>query len=619
MEHELVEIRDFLAGHAPFSELPAEVLATLPARCTVRYHRRGSTILSPDDVVTSFSIVRSGAVDIHDRAGGLVERVDVGDSFGVNGLLGKPPYGFVATAVEDTLVFVVPEATFRELLTHSCVSSFFLMQQAGRLRQAAETVRSADHGGAVLRTRVTEMITGEPISVEPAATVREVAAIMREHRISSVLVLDGDRLSGIVTDRDLRNRVIAEGLPYETPARDIMTSDPVVIDVDALALEALMEMLSRGIHHLPVLDRGRPVGLVTSTDLVRLERSNPLYLVQDVSRQTSAQGLAGIAARLPALVDDLVVQDAGAGDISRLISAVADAIHRRLIALAQERLGPAPVPYCWVVLGSQARHESALGGDQDTALILSDDAGPEHADYFTDLARFVTDGLVECGYPLCDGDVMATNPRWRQPLASWRRIFREWIEEPTPDAVLGAAIFFDMRPVAGDSDLFDALRRDVLSRTPRAGNFLAHLVKQAVEHQPPLGLFRGFVLDKGGEEASSLDLKHRGVGPLVDIARAHALSIGSPAVETRARLVAARTERRVSENSAADLLAAFEFISHLRLRHQAGRVREGLPPNNHVPPATLTSFEKRTLKDAFGVVRAGQTVLGQRAPLGFMS
>ncbi|MDO5627861.1 MAG: DUF294 nucleotidyltransferase-like domain-containing protein [Mobilicoccus sp.] len=620
MEHELVEIRDFLAEQAPFADLSADVLSTLPSRITVRYHRRGQTILRPDDVIDSFFLVRSGAVDIHDRAGGLVERVDVGDSFGVNGLLQPPPYGFVATAVEDTLVFVIGEPTFRELLGHGAVSSFFLMQQAGRLRAAAESVRSSDNGGAVLRTRVIDMVAKDPIALPPETPVQELAATMRDLRISSVLIQDEQgALCGIVTDRDLRNRVVAAGLGYDTLAREVMTADPVVIGADALALEALMEMLGRGIHHLPVLDHGRPVGLVTSTDLVRLERSNPLYLVQDVSRQTDAEGLAQIAARLPSLVEDLVSQDATAGDISRLISAVADAIHRRLIALGVEKLGPAPVPYCWVVLGSQARHESGLGGDQDTALILDDTAGPEHVDYFADLARFVTDGLITCGYPACPGDVMATNPRWRQSLATWKRTFREWIEEPTPDAVLGATIFFDMRPVAGEADLFEELRRDLLARTPRAANFLAHLAKQAVDHQPPLSLFRGFVLDKGGAEASSLDLKHRGVGPVVDLARVHALSLGAPAVETRARLGAARLERLISENSAADLLAAFEFISHLRLRHQAGRVREGLAPNNHVPPGTLTAFEKRTLKDAFGVVRTGQSVLGQRHPVGFVS
>lgn len=620
MEPELAEVRDFLAAHAPFSDLPDDVLAAVPARCSLRYHRRGSTILRPDEVVTSFLIVRSGALDVHDPAGGLVERVDVGGSVGVNGLLQPPPYGFVVTAVEDTLVLVVPGEVFRDLLTYPGVSSYFMLQQAHRLRQAVESVQISDHGGAVLRTRIADMLGRAPVIARPDATVREAARTMREARVSSVLVLDStDRLCGILTDRDLRNRVVAEGLSVEVPIAEVMTTDPITLESDALALEALLEMLGRGIHHLPVVEDGRPRGLVTSTDLIRLEQSSPLYVVQDVSRQSSPEGLAAVARRLPSIVDHLVTQDASASDISRVVTAVADALHRRLILLAEEKFGPPPVPYCWVALGSQARYESGLGGDQDSALILDDSATLEHATYFAEFAEFITDGLVLCGYPRCPGDVMATNPRWRQTETAWRAIFAEWIERPTPDAVVGATIFFDMRALAGDTDMCERLRRHVLARTPQASTFLAHLIKQAVFHQPPLGLFRGLVLEKGGPNESTLDLKHRGVGPVAEIARAQALSVGSTAVDTRGRLAGARSAGRMSESSVADLLDAFEFISYVRLRHQAGRVREGHAPDNFVSPASLSSFEKRTLKDAFGVVRQAQTALAQRQPLGYIS
>lgn len=621
MEPELAEVRDFLAAHEPFSRLPAGVLDVLPGRCTIRYHRRGTTILDPDDTVSALLVVRSGAVDVHDRAGGLVERVDVGGSVGVTGLLEAPPYGFRVTAVEDTLVIAVPRATFEDLLTHAPVASHFLLQQAHRLRAAVETVQVADSGGAVLRTQVADMISGRIVTVDPGATVQQAAVLMREERVSSLLVLDdAGRLAGILTDRDLRNRVVAAALPLTSPVVQVMTPEPRTLPADALAFEALLEMLARDIHHLPVVDAdGRPLGLVTNTDLVRLERSSPLYLVQDVGKQTSTAGLAAVAARIPSIVDHLVTQDASAGDISRVVTAIADAIHRRLIALAEARLGPAPAPYCWVVLGSQARHESGLGGDQDTAIVLDDALTPEQAGWFADLATFVTDGLVECGFPRCPGDVMATNPRWRQTESAWRAIFAEWLERPTPDALVGATIFFDMRPLAGDAELCERLRRHVLSRTPEARPFLAHLTKQAVAHQPPIGLFRGLVVEKSGPEKSTLDIKHRGVGPVCEIARVHALSMGSPAVDTRSRLQAAAAAGLMGAEAAEDLLDAFEFISYVRLRHQARRVREGAPPDNHVAPDTLGHFEKRTLKDAFGVVRSAQGVLAGRQPLGYMS
>ncbi|GAB46957.1 DUF294 nucleotidyltransferase-like domain-containing protein [Mobilicoccus pelagius] len=621
MEPELAEVKDFFASHEPFSRLPGAVLDALPRRCTMRYHRRGSTILDADDTVEALRVVRSGAVDVHDRAGGLVERVDVGGSVGVTGLLEAPPYGFRVTAVEDTLLLLVPRAAFEELLDHAPVSAHFLLQQAHRLRAAVKTVQVSDHGGAVLRTQVEEMVSGRLVTIDPARTVQEAAAAMQAERVSSLLVLDvAGRLAGILTDRDLRNRVVAAALPYSTTVAEVMTPDPLTLGLEAPAFEALLEMLGRGVHHLPVVDgAGRPQGLVTSTDLMRLERSSPLYLVQDVGRQTSTVGLAAVAARLPSIVDHLVTQDVSAGDVSRVVTAVADAIHRRLVALAEARLGPPPVPYCWVVLGSQARHESGLGGDQDTAIVLDDSATAADADWFADLATAVTDGLVECGFPRCPGDVMASSPRWRQTESAWRGIFAEWLDHPTPEALVGAAIFFDMRPLAGDAELCERLRRDVLARTPHARPFLAHLTKQAVEHQPPLGLFRGLVVERSGPQQSTLDIKHRGVGPVVEIARVHALSSGSPAVETRARLQEAAAAGRMDADAAADLLDAFEFISYVRLRHQARRVREGGPPDNHVAPETLGHFEKRTLKDAFGVVRAAQGVLAGRLPLGYIS
>lgn len=620
MEPELVEVRDFLAAHAPFSELPRDVLDALPAQSTLRYHRRGTILLRPDDRVTSLIVVRSGAVDVHEQGGGLVERVDVGGTVGVTGLVEKGPYGFDVTAVEDTLVLELPAAVFHRLVDHPNVGTFFLEQQVTRLRQAVESVQVSETGGDVLRTPVTDMISGRVVVATPEISVQEAAQLMRTERVSSVLVLHPDgRLCGILTDRDLRNRVVAEGLSVTSRLAQVMTPEPITLRPDALAFEALLEMLARDVHHLPVVEGGRPLGVVTSTDLVRLERSNPLYLVQDVTSQTTVEGLAEGAARLPSIVESLVTQDASASDISRVVTAVADALHRRLLVLAEKRLGPPPVPYCWVVLGSQARHESGLGGDQDTAIIVDDRGAHDHDAYFADLAAFVTDGLVACGYPRCPGGVMATNPRWRQTERAWRGIFAEWIDEPTPDALVGAAIFFDMRPIHGRAELCERLRAHVLSRTPGARTFLAHLTKQAIEHQPPLGLFRGFVVEKSGEHQRTLDLKHRGVGPVTEIARVQALSLGSPAVDTRGRLAAARAAGRMNPGSVDDLLDAFEFIGYVRLRHQAGCVRSGAKPDNFVAPDSLSSFEKRTLKDAFGVVRSAQSVLAQRQPLGLIS
>ena len=441
---------------------------------------------------------------------------------------------------------------------------------------------------------------------------------MKEHGASSLLVMDGEQLAGIVTDRDLRNRVLAVGVSPERPVREVMTAGPVVGDADALAFEVLLEMVGRNIHHLPILEHDLPIGVVTTTDLMRMVQASPVYVVGDIQKQSDVEGVATVSARLPAVVEALVGQDASADDIGRVVTAIGDAVERRLITLAEAELGGAPVPYTWVALGSRARLEQALAADQDNAIIISDEATDADLAWFEELARRVSAGLVECGYPTCPGDVMATNPRWRLRLQDWRQEFATWLTQPVPDAILQASIFFDMRPVHGDSGLFPELHHDILARAPQSRLFLAHLAKAATLNEPPLGFFRGFVLAKEGEHADTLDIKRGGIGAVVELARVHALALGSPAVNTVARLQAAIAGGIMSEEKGADLTDAFEFISYVRLRHQAAQVREGRPVDNHVNPDQLSSFDKRHLREAFAIVRSAQSAMASRYPTTFM-
>ena len=441
---------------------------------------------------------------------------------------------------------------------------------------------------------------------------------MKEHGASSLLVMDGEALAGIVTDRDLRNRVLAVGLGADRPVQEVMTAGPFVGDADALAFEVLLEMVGRNIHHLPILEHDRPIGVVTTTDLMRMVQASPVYVVGDIQKQSDVEGVATVSARLPAVVESLVGQDASADDIGRVVTAIGDAVERRLITLAEAELGGAPVPYTWVALGSRARLEQALAADQDNAIIISDEATDADLAWFEELARRVSAGLVECGYPTCPGDVMATNPRWRLRLQDWRQEFATWLTQPVPDAILQASIFFDMRPVHGDSGLFPELHHDILARAPQSRLFLAHLAKAATLNEPPLGFFRGFVLAKEGEHADTLDIKRGGIGAVVELARVHALALGSPAVNTVARLQAAIAGGIMSEEKGADLTDALEFISYVRLRHQAAQVREGRPVDNHVNPDQLSSFDKRHLREAFAIVRSAQSAMASRYPTTFM-
>lgn len=621
MTAELVEIRDFLAAHPPFEDLPPRVLDALPGQLTLRYFKRGTPLMSLGADSDVLYILRSGAVDILDEQGALVERGDVGTCFGTTTLINGNPSKFTVTTIEDSLALIMPAATFQRLADdHQSFSDYFKAQRASRMRSAVESMHLTDSGDAVLKTRVRDIIRPPLLKLPQTASIREAAQLMSAKNRSALLVHDGSQISGMITDRDLRNRVLATGRDPGEPVSAIMTPDVISVGADTLAFEVLLQMSSRNIHHVPVCDQGMPIGIVSAGDLLRLEHSSPVYLVGDVARQPDLDGLIRAAHRLPLVVERLVTQDATADDIGHVVTAVGDAIERRLLELTHADLGPAPVPYCWVVLGSRARQEQGLAGDQDNALIYADDlpAGvtqEEVTAYFEALAQRVVAGLEACGYPRCPGDVMATNPRWRAPLATWRRYFHEWTRQPEPDAVLNASIFFDMRPVVGDAALFTQLQEYVLSLTPDATIFLAHLAKNAMHHEPPLGFFRGLVLEKHGDKRDTLDLKKGGINAVVELARVHALAKGNPAVNTQARLAATVSAGLLTDHRAQNVKDAYEFISYVRLRHQVRQLREGRRPDNFVGADELTSFEKRHLKDAFYIIRKTQGLLSQSYPL----
>ena len=422
LDVELSEVRDFLAHHEPFDVLPAAVLDTLPARMSVEYFRRGSRLIERGRDNSHLYVLRSGAAEVHDAQGSLVDRGGEGSCFGSITLTQGNPSTFDVTAIEDSLALLLPAEDFHQLCAdHPEVDSFFDAQRASRMSGAVAALQLSSTGSAILKTRVRDLVGREPVAVATTSTVREAAQVMSQHRVSSLLVMDGERLAGILTDRDLRTRVLAAGVDPGVAVTTVMTAEPVTGAVDALAFEVLLEMVGRHIHHLPIVDgTGFPVGIVTTTDLLRLEQANPVYLAGDIAKQPDVEGVATVANRLPQMVQALVEQDASADDIGRVVTAVGDAVERRVIALAEADLGPPPVPYCWVALGSRARLEQALAADQDNAILVDDSMRPEHAAWFEALAARVTDDLVTCGYPRCPGEVMATNPRWRQPLAGWR-------------------------------------------------------------------------------------------------------------------------------------------------------------------------------------------------------
>ena len=411
---------------------------------------------------------------------------------------------------------------------------------------------------------------------------------MTEHAVSSLLVTRADnQLEGIVTDRDLRSRVLAAGLDRAQPVGEIMTPNPLTVSTDAPAMEALLHMAERGIHHLPVVDEGRLHGIVTQSDVTRLLHNDPVYLAADLSRRSSQQELTGAFTEATRLAGRFVERGSTPAEASSLVTLAADAVARRLCTLAEEELGPPPVEYAFVAVGSQGRREMALASDQDSALVLADDYDASvHGEYFAALSTFVCEGLADAGQVLCPGDMMAMTPEWRMTCSEWTETFRRWIRDPQPDALLNAQIFFDFRVLYGNERLGRLVHNAAVDMGKGATRLHAHLASLAARREPPLTFFRGLVVERDGDYANTLDIKKGGTAGIVQMGRLFALASGSPVVDTRQRLREAAGDA-VSRQGAQELVDAFDFLRALSFQHQARPIARrrsaGLPHRSKEP------------------------------------
>jgi CBS domain-containing protein len=611
MEIELQEIRDFLAACSPFNELTDGGLDTLPAQLTIRYFRRSSVFPPREDGDSSAWLLRSGAVDFRDSNGQLLDRLAEGDLYTGHCEWLTDTRQQAGVVSEDALLYEIPCGLLKQL----CQSSEeFNKHLTADLRQRLQHA-AAPRDTSLLTLKAGDLIQREPVTVAASASLQQTAQAMTEHGVSSVMVLDGEQLAGIITDSDLRRRCVAENLPVTTLAGDIMTAELTMVDRETPLFQAIMLMTRLQVHHLPVMQGKRLLGMLSSADITRQQSSNPAFISTDIFRAESIEDLAVISTRLPELQLQLASSSATALHIGEAVSSITDAFAERLLVLGEEKYGPPPVPYVWLAGGSEARQEQTCHSDQDNAMIISDDMQPEHTDYFAQLAQFVSDGLNACGYIYCPGDAMASNPEWCQPLQVWRQYFNRWISSPEPKSLMLSSIFFDLRPVYGDFSLFEQLQTEVLAQTQKSSIFIAYTAANALTHRPPLGIFKNLVLIHDEEHDRTLDIKHRGIVPVTDIARTLALAHGLQAVNTTDRLRAAIDAGGVSRAMGANLIDALEYIASLRIAHQARQIRNGEKPDNYLPPDTLSELERRHLKDAFSVIADMQNTFDNRYQL----
>ena len=445
---------------------------------------------------------------------------------------------------------------------------------------------------SILTLPVKHLIKGAPVFIAADATVGQAAHAMQSARAGSILI--ATEPPGIVTDRDLRGRVLGAGLGPETAVTQIMSRPLITLDADALAFTALRIMLEENIHHLPLTEEGKIVGVISSTDLLLHEGKNPLYLHGAIENLADPEKFVDYAAEIAALVEALFRGGLAAIQISQIVSSLNDALVKRLVALTLAKLGAAPTPYAWIVFGSEGRLEQTLLTDQDNALIYAEESEAARA-YFAALAKQVVDGLIRAGFPPCAGGFMATN--WCKPLMAWQELFDQWTRLPKPDALLDAAIFFDFRRVSGTLSI-ESLE-EVISAAKSQRLFLAHMARGALDFYPPLGFFNRLRSDHG-----KVDLKRGGIAPAVALARVAALAAGSRERSTLERLhIAADSGAFLSREDANALGEIFPFLFNLRLDQQVKSVAAKSEIDHHVPLAELSNLTRRHLKEAFIVIK----------------
>ncbi|AEY01136.1 hypothetical protein GU3_06900 [Oceanimonas sp. GK1] len=613
MEAEQLEVLGFIRQRAPFTALPEEVLERIATEVEVAYYRAGTIILKYGDAVHDLYLVRSGAVELYRRNGELHNRLSEGSLFGQMGLLMNNRNRLPATALEDTLVYCLPESLFNELYERfEAFSDFMEVGESTRLRHAVSRHQGANE---LMTSSIRELISREPVSIGCAASVFDAARKMTDEGVSSILVLkegsDAEQeVAGIITDRDLRTRVLAEQLPSATPVSEVMSTDLVAAESDQYVFEAMLTMLRCNLHHLPVLHRGRPIGVVALSDVLRHESRNSLFVVRHIFRAHDASELATIADDARACFVRMVKEDANSHMIGSAMAVIGRSFKQRLLELAEEQLGPPPVPYCFLALGSMARDEQLVVTDQDNAIILDNGYDPElHNDYFAALAQYVCDGLAACGYSYCTGGIMASNPEWRKTRRQWEQCFMEWIDKPSAQTLLNSAIFFDLDGVYGHLEWAEQLNRLILRRARKNPRFLASMARNALLRTPPLGFFKEFVMEQDGKHNNSINLKRRGTAPLADLVRVHALATGSKARNSFERLNDVIEADILPRGRGPDLRDAMEFIAMVRIRHQAMDVEAGREPDNNIEPENLSEFERRNLKDAFQILSQAQKYL----------
>ena len=619
----------FLRLHAPFSRMATADLEFISERVRLAYFPVGSLIIDPASGVRvrDLHIIQRGHVRNYNAA---VQGADIvlgpGECFPVGSLSANSVNTRHFVAAEDVFCYQLAKDDFEELRTRSAPFAEFCTQAlASIVQQSLAQLRTQFSQRAAEQQTLLQplkaLVRRAPVYCGSDTTIRDALATMSREQVGTIAIVDeAQRPVGIFTLTDLMERVVLPGVALDRPITETMTPGPGVLDELANAQEALGVMAKRGYHQLVVTREDRIAGIVSERDLFSLQRVSMRNVMQSIRTARSVAALKRAAQDIGMLTENLIAQGAAAEGLTHTIAALNDAMTERVFDLLLPGADLDGLEWCWLSLGSEGRREQTVATDQDNAIIFEGDEDTLTHDRarLLNFARGVNDALAELGFPLCPGNIMASNRECCLAVDEWRARFAGWIREPTPNALLNANIFFDFRPLFGNATLAERLRGWLLGITTDNRFFLRMMTANALQAEPPLGLIRTFKTDDG-ENQGTIDLKTQGTRIFVDAARALALGLGTPETNTTQRLWATARRLNVEDRHVAAVTDAFQFLQMLRLRAQRGEFidprdeRAGDPGRNRnrIDPYALNELDQRMLKESLRQARDLQRRLEQ--------
>jgi len=614
------EIFSFLKFTPPFSDIDQTSLKELSERCSLELFSAGSEVLTRgQSQVTHLGLLQRGRIKVFFRDENEQEKlIDYNGSgmaiWALNILRGNLSNLNIVTTEESVFIQISREDFLELVDTHAHISQYYLKLLSKNYvgKVLTEIFRPSpsqlNEGSLSLFTaQVGDVVRRRPETINGDYSIQEAALLMTKRRVSCLLITDqADNIKGIVTDSDLRAKVVAYNQDNQVPVFSIMTSPLISAPQHTVCFNAMLEMMKHRVHHLPIKHNGNIMGLLSAHDLIVLQGTSPLYLVREIISQNKIENIYELSLKSPRVVRTLIYEGAKPAFITHMITLINNYILERVLTLLIKELGPPPVPFCWMVMGSEGRKEQSFRTDQDNGLIYADPIDIKQTKisqkYFNTLATQAIEHLVRCGFPRCEGNIMASNPKWCQPFSSWMRTFDKWISTPDATEILYATIFFDFRVVYGHLNMGVRLRKHLMQSLNGQNIFFRQLAKDCITTPATLSFLRNFMVEKRAPYTGKLNLKTKGFTPFVDFARLMSLKSGIWATNTLERFQLLKEGGFISNDFYFKISQAYEFLMHLRLIHQQRMHEEGLEPNNFINPNNLNSSEKYTLKEALSII-----------------